>query len=236
MYSSGSTDGKGSIPMKVLVVDDHALVRDALLGALKDLKEVGTVLEASDGRQAMLFAREHPDLCLILLDLRLPDRDGFAVLAELREHHPSIAIVVLSGFDDRTNVVRALELGAVGFIPKTAHRNIMLKALQLVLVGGTYIPPEILPRSNSLPLVEGVARPAASPTDLGLTERQIEVLALLMLGKSNKAISRELDLAEPTVKAHVTAILRALKVSNRTEAVLAVGALGWVLPPMSRDS
>jgi DNA-binding NarL/FixJ family response regulator len=209
--------------MKVLVVDDHVLVRDAMRSALKELKEIATVLEAADSRQTMLLAQEHADICLILLDLNLPDRDGFMVLAELRERYPTVSIVVLSAFHDRANVVRALDLGAAGFISKSAPREVILKALQLVLAGGMYIPPEILPRTS-------IVKPAISPADLGLTDRQLEVLAQMMLGKSNKAISRVLDLAEPTVKAHVTAILKALKVSNRTEAVIAVGSLGWVLP------
>jgi len=217
--------------MKILVVDDHVLIRDAVRTALGELKEVATVLEASDGRQTMRLIEEHPDLALVLLDLNLPDRDGFSVLAELRQRYPAISIVVLSAFDDHDRVVTALQLGAIGFIPKSAQREVMLKALQLVLAGGMYIPPEALARPGSALLsAEARAKPTASPGDLGLTERQVQVLALMMLGKSNKAIGRILDIAEPTVKTNVTAIFKVLKVSNRTEAVLAVGALGWVLP------
>src|SRR5262249_5995962 len=148
----------------------------------------------------------------------------------LRRRYPTISVVVLSAFHDRNNVLRALDLGAVGFIPKSAQREVMLSALRLVLSGGMYIPPEILPRPESVQPVPGIVKSSISPADLGLTERQIEVLSLMMRGRSNKAIARILDLAEPTVKTHVTAILKALKVSNRTEAVIAVVALGWVLP------
>jgi DNA-binding NarL/FixJ family response regulator len=215
--------------MKILVVDDHVLIRDALRGALKELHGVASILEASDGRQTMRLIQEHPDLALVLLDLNLPDRDGFAVLAELRKLYPTISIVVLSAFRDRDTIAKALELGAVGFIPKSAQREVMLKALQLVLAGGMYIPPEMLARAGSpLPPAQRDVAPV-SPADLGLTERQMQVLALMMQGKSNKAIGRALNLAEPTVKTNVTAVLKALKVSNRTEAVIAVGALGWVL-------
>jgi DNA-binding NarL/FixJ family response regulator len=105
----------------------------------------------------------------------------------------------------------------------------MISALNLVFSGGIYIPPEILVRQEPFATQPVADRPAMSPADLGLTERQIEVLALMMQGKSNKAICRMLDLAEPTVKNHVTAILKALNVTNRTEAVIAVGALGWDL-------
>jgi DNA-binding NarL/FixJ family response regulator len=217
--------------MKVLVVDDHALIRDALRGVLKELKEDATVVEAPDSRQALRLTDENPDLGLVLLDLNLPDRSGFDVLAELRERHPAISVVVLSALSDRESVARALDLGATGFIPKSASREVMLSALRLVFSGGVYIPPEILgsrePSAKRGQPAAG-ARPG-SPRELGLTDRQVEILALMMQGKSNKAICRSLDLAEPTVKNHVTAILKALKVTNRTEAVIAVGALGWEL-------
>ena len=217
--------------MKVLLVDDHVLIRDALRGVLRELADDAVVLEASDSHQAMRLIEAHPDLHLILLDLNLPDRDGFAVLADLRKRYAAISLVVLSAFHERENVVRALDLGALGFIPKSAPRDVMVNALRLVFAGGIYIPPEALgrPQSKEQPIK---ARPM-SPADLGFTERQMEVLALMMLGKSNKAISRTLDVAEPTVKHHVTAILKALKVANRTEAVIAVGALGWDLPEIA---
>src|SRR3954447_14751816 len=224
--------------MKILVVDDHELIREALRGVLKELKRDVTVLEAADSRQAMQHLTEQADIGLILLDLSLPDRDGFSVLRELYERRPAISVVVLSARQDRDSVVKALDLGALGFIPKSGQREVMLSALQLVFAGGIYIPPEILAREDpSLPKPK-LTRVAAdtapvTPTDLGLTGRQLDVLALMMQGKSNKAICRVLDLAEPTVKNHVTAILKALKVSNRTEAVILVGEFGWQLPPIS---
>jgi DNA-binding NarL/FixJ family response regulator len=219
--------------MKVLVVDDHALIRDALRGVLKELKENATIVEAVDSRQALRIAHESPDFDLVLLDLNLPDRSGFDVLAELRERHPAISAVVLSALNDRDSVTRALDLGALGFIPKSSSREVMLSALRLVFSGGVYIPPEILGRRGAAakPGRPGANARPTSPRDLGLTDRQVDILALMMQGKSNKAICRSLDLAEPTVKNHVTAILRALKVTNRTEAVIAVGALGWNLRP-----
>jgi DNA-binding NarL/FixJ family response regulator len=217
--------------MKILIVDDHALIRDALRGVLKELKDAATVVEAADSRQALRLTGENPDLGLVLLDLNLPDRSGFDLLAELRGRHPAMSVVVLSALSDRDSVAKALELGAAGFIPKSASREVMLSALRLVFSGGVYIPPEILgPREPSAKRGQAAAgaRPG-SPRELGLTDRQVEILALMMQGKSNKAICRSLGLAEPTVKNHVTAILKALKVTNRTEAVIAVGALGWEL-------
>lgn len=219
--------------MKFLVVDDHALIREALRGVLVELQRDAVVLEAGTCGEAMALIHQHADLSLMLLDLKLPDRDGFDIMTELREHHPALSIVMLSAFNDRDNVIKALDGGALGFIPKTGSRDVLLGALRLILAGGIYIPPDILNRTPSATVAP--SRPAAaarrpSPTDLGLTERQVDVLALMMQGKSNKLICRALDLAEPTVKNHVSAILKALNVTNRTEAVLAVAALGWELP------
>jgi len=220
--------------MDILVVDDHALIREALRGVLRELKPEATVLEARDSQQAMQVLADHANFVLVLLDLNLPDRDGFALLADVRRLYPTVSVVVLSGFHDRANVVRALDHGALGFIPKSASREVMIGALNLVFSGGVYIPPEILEVRDAAPGppagMAAAERPRPSPVDLGLTDRQIDVLALMMQGKSNKAICRALDLAEPTVKNHVTAILKALKVTNRTEAVVAVGSLGWDLP------
>jgi DNA-binding NarL/FixJ family response regulator len=217
--------------MKILVVDDHALIREALRGVLRELKGDVTVVEASDWRQAMRQIELSADLDLILLDLNLPDRDGFEGLAELRERYPAISIVVLSARDDRDSVTKALDLGALGFIPKSARREVMINAFNLIFSGGMYIPPEILVRHGPAPAQPVTAPPRSgrqvSAADLGLTERQIDVLGLMMQGKSNKVICRALDLAEPTVKNHVTAILRALKATNRTEAVVKAGELGF---------
>src|SRR5215208_8438130 len=222
--------------MKILVVDDHTLIREALRDVLKEVRGDATVFEASTCRAGMEFVAAHcDDLRLIVLDLNLPDRDGFSALSELRERYPGISVVVLSGVQDRETVLKALDLGALGFIPKSGKREVMVSALRLVFAGGIYIPPEVLSREMPSPAQPplnraGTGATPATPAELGLTERQVDVLALMMQGKSNKAICRVLNLAEPTVKNHVTAILKALKVTNRTEAVILVGEFGWELP------
>jgi DNA-binding NarL/FixJ family response regulator len=222
--------------MKFLVVDDHALIREAMRSVLKELCGEATILEAASAAQATGLIGQHPDLALILLDNKLPDRDGVELLRELREGYPAISVVMQSAFCDRETVVAALDSGALGFIPKTDSREVLLGALRLILAGGTYIPPGVLARGPATSPAPGRPAPPRrlSPADLGLTERQVEVLALMMQGKSNKHICRALDLAEPTVKNHVSAILKALEVTNRTEAVLAVAALGWELRPPGR--
>lgn len=220
-YALGGAKNEAS-RMKVLVIDDHALVRDALRSVLKASFGATRIAEASDWREACRQLEPSCEFELVLLDLGLPDRDGFEVLAELRERCPAASVVVLSGREDHDSVARALDLGALGFIPKSASRKVMLGALNLVFSGGMYIPPELLGRAGAKPALR------SAEAGLGLTARQLDVLALLMQGKSNKAICRMLDLAEPTVKNHVSAILRALKVANRTEAVVAARALGVV--------
>ena len=214
--------------MKILVIDDHVLIREALRGVLRELKgEAAVILEASDSRQAMRHIEQNPDVELVLLDLGLPDRDGLEMLSELGKRYPTTSVVVLSAKQDRDTVMEALDLGALGFIPKSGQREVMLSAFNLIFSGGVYIPPEILNRRAPATAPRTAPAPSkAGAADLGLTERQMEVLALMMQGKSNKAISRALDLAEPTVKIHVSAILKALKVANRTEAVIAATTLG----------
>jgi DNA-binding NarL/FixJ family response regulator len=223
--------------LTILLVDDHVLIREAMRGVLRELDGSTPILEAQSARQADELISRNPDISLVLLDLGLPDRDGFEMLESLRRSHPAVAVVVLSALNDRDNVRKSLDAGAQGFIPKTAAREILLGALRLILAGGVYIPPEILsaaPPPRAAPPTTVAQRAGQTPADLGLTGRQLDVLALMMQGKSNKLICRHLNLAEPTVKNHVSSILKALNVNNRTEAVLAVTARGWALPVPGR--
>ena len=217
--------------MKVLIVDDHALIRDALSRVLANLAPDMTVLEATDPRLAFETVERQPDLDLVLLDLTLPGMHGLSVLQSLREKHPAISVVVISATSDRDSVKRALDHGALGFIPKSSSNEVLSNALRLVLAGGIYVPPEILGRAQA---GESVAPPIpighTTPAEIGLTERQAQILALIMKGKSNKLICRELDIAESTVKNQITAILKTLNVTSRTQAVLAVEKLGLALP------
>jgi len=218
--------------LKVLVVDDHPLIREALRQVLRALAKNIELLEAGSATEALAAADKCDGLDLILLDLTLPGRDGYEVLRELRERYPAYPVVVLSASDQSEVVMRALDAGAMGFIPKTSSNEVLLGALRLVLSGGVYLPAEVLRHSPAPVLVSRSAAAAAGTgyRDLGLTERQAQVLALVVQGKPNKIICRELNLAEGTVKIHVTAILKALGVTNRTQAVIAVGRLGLKLP------
>jgi DNA-binding NarL/FixJ family response regulator len=215
--------------MKVLVVDDHALIRDALRHVLEQLEREVTVFEAGDCGQAFAVIEAQPELELVLLDLNLPGMHGLAALSELRTRYPAVSVVVVSAADDRGSVTQALDHGAMGYIPKSSSNEVLASALRLVLSGGIYIPPAIL-GSTEPRLQPGSAK--IVPSDLGLTERQSQILTLLMQGKSNKLICRELDLAESTVKNHVTHVLKTLNVTSRTQAVIAAARIGLVLEPV----
>ncbi len=213
--------------MKYLVVDDHSLIRDAMQSLLSSIDGEARGLLAANAAQARSTLAAQSAIDLALLDLNLPDADGFALLGEFRAAYPAMAVVMLSGERDAATVRRALDAGAAGFIPKTEPREVLASALSLVLAGGVYVPREALGAPAATPTPPPGSGP--TPASLGLTERQVEVLSLIMKGRTNKHICRQLNLAEPTVKNHVTAILRALQVSSRTEAVLAVNELGWKL-------
>lgn len=215
--------------MKILVADDHALIREALRHLLQELDGATTVIEAADSECARAHAAAHPDLDLALLDLRLPGVNGLDLLAELRRDHPDLPIVVLSAVEDAVTMRAVLDRGAMGFIPKSSSNRVMLGALRLVLSGGRYLPPALL-LTAAADTATGTAVPE-SIADLKLTERQYGVLRLIVQGQSNKQICRELGLAESTVKVHVTAILRALHVTSRAQAIAAINRFGWRLDP-----
>jgi DNA-binding NarL/FixJ family response regulator len=213
--------------MKLLIVDDHHLIREGLRPVLKRLGGDGkeaTVFEAASFEAAVEYADAHSDLDLVLLDLRLPNVEGFAALLDLQERHPGLPIVVMSGEDDPVLMREAIEHGALGFIPKSSTSEVILSALRLVLSGGTYLPREIMAAPHASPAPP--APPPSLASSLGLTPRQAEVLALLLAGKSNKSICRDLNLAEGTVKTHIAAVFKVLNVSSRVQAVIAASKRG----------
>jgi DNA-binding NarL/FixJ family response regulator len=217
--------------MKILLVDDHALFREGVRVLLERLGDQLEVLEAGDCAAAFQIAEEHDGLDLVLLDLALPDMPGFEALSVMRERYPSVPVVVLSGSEDRPSVIEAINRGAMGYIPKSSNSTLLMSALRLVLAKGVYVPPSAL-MNPVIPVPQASAssalqRKSKTLRGLGLTDRQIEVLGLVVQGLSNKLIARKLVLSEATVKSHVGAALRALRVSNRTQAVLAVGQLGY---------
>ncbi len=210
--------------MRILVIDDHPLIQVALQHVLEELDASLELFQAPDAVHARATLTVAPNVDLIVLDLTLPGCDGFDLLRELRHDWPSIPVLVLSATHDRATIETAIDLGAMGFIPKTANARLLLDALRLVLTGGVYVPAE----TGS----DGVRpRPIAKPAELGLTMRQADVLKLLVQGKPNKLICRDLHLSEGTVKVHVSAILRALNVHTRTQVVVELARRGVRLDP-----
>ncbi len=198
--------------MRILIADDHTLFREGLREVLRQFDDQAIVVEAGDFAEAVSAVTDGQDL--VLLDLNMPGDTWEAGVQRIAAALPDgCRLVILSASDDQRQIRRAVELGAAGFISKASSSRIMLSALHLVMEGGIYIPQSIL-------AIAAQPAQASSPTSSMLTPRQREVMALLSQGKSNKEIARVLDLAEGTVKLHITAILRALGVNNRTRAVV----------------
>lgn len=219
--------------MKLLLVDDHPLFREGVALLLTRLDADLRVLEASTCEEAFRVCAAQPDLDLILLDLYLGGQSGMEALAVFRSRAPHVPVVVMSSSEDEVTVRRALDEGAMGFIPKSSSSEIMLNALRLVLCKGIYLPPLLAAHDHDghrlpLPAVTLTAKRSLelTPGDLGLTPRQADVLYLVLQGKPVKLISRELGIGEGTVKGHVSAVLRALNVTTRTQAVVAAHRLG----------
>lgn len=218
--------------MRILLVDDHALIRDALRAILAEVAAHAQVEEADSVRKAAECLQGMGEAPLVVLDLGLPDGDGLAFLRTVRAQHPRATVAVLSSSTDPDVMAQVLDAGAAGFIPKSAPRAVMRNALGLVLAGGVYIPLEAWPGRRAQ--APGAAQqPVPTPAEIGLTERQLHVLAMLVQGRSNKAIARSLAIAEVTVKHHVTLLMRALQVRNRTEAAATIARYGWRLPDIS---
>ncbi len=207
--------------MKILIVDDHALFREGLRHVLNAYDEEVSIVEASDYDHALQHASDNPDLDMVLLDLNMPGKDGFATLESFTRLFPALPVVIISASILQSNVQRALDAGAVGYIPKDTTSAVMLSALRLILSGGIYVPQGLL---NS----QGNSLDQNGSHESSLTARQVEVLNLLVQGCSNKEIASKMDVAEATVKMHVTAILKSLGVNNRTQAAMAAEKLGLV--------
>jgi DNA-binding NarL/FixJ family response regulator len=217
---------------KILVVDDHVLIRSALRQVLESLTPAAELLEAEDCRRAMSLVEQHDDIELALLDLTLPDGDGIGLLTKIRKLRPAIGLVVLSAYDDPPNIDKAFALGALGFIPKSSTEPIIASALRLIFAGGQYLPPGLLAKRgfSASALAKRSEKQPPEIQALGLTDRQLEVLALVVQGYTNKKICRALDIHESTVKIHVSAGLRALNAATRAEAVANAVKLGLEFP------
>lgn len=217
--------------MKALIADDHVLIREGIKHTLQEQFKDIVVLQAENGQAVETITAGHKDFDFILLDLMMPDTDGFALLSKLCDTLPDSPVVILSASEKHSHMRKALDLGAAGFIPKSTPYDVMIQALQLVLSGGVYIPPDMLKPETRIDNPAGESHyimPEEEREKIlsSLTNRQKEVLLLMSKGCQNKEIARLLGISEHTIKIHVTAILKALGVSNRTQVVIAVQEMG----------
>lgn len=222
--------------IKVLMVDDHALFRDGMRYVLQQLADEVEVIDSGNFADGMQQAANNPDLDLALLDLHMPGSEGVRSILAFHQSNPSIPLVVVSGSDQREDIERVMEYGAMGFISKMSSSKIMLAALRMVMDGGVYLPPQLLQQAM-IGLDQGVVtdRRSDRANKNGLTARQMQTLQYLAEGLSNKEISNKMNLAEGTVKIHTAAVYQALRVSSRLEAVNAARRLGF-LPPQESDA
>lgn len=206
---------------ELLIADDHPLFREALRGVVANLFP-GTTIHEADRISALYELVEHtPDADLLLLDLNIPGAIGFSALVHLRANYPSLPIVVVSAHEDPHLIRRALDHGAMGYIPKSVDTSTLSEALREILNGGTWAP-EL---GHAIPGIDADEKHAAAQLR-ELTPQQFRVLQMVGTGQLNKQIAHELGVSEATIKAHMTAILRKLGASNRTQAVLIANKLG----------
>jgi two-component system, NarL family, nitrate/nitrite response regulator NarL len=204
--------------MKLLIVDDHPVLREGIAALLRQAGPGAEVLQARDAGEGLALVEAHADLDAVVLDLMMPGMDGWQAISEFGRRRPDLPVIVLSSSEDPHDARKALALGALGYVPKSASQHVLLSAIRIVLDGDIYVPPLVLADLGAV-----TNRPhGVEPKAARLTERQTEILKMLSKGQPNKTIASALDLSEKTVKAHITAIFRSLNVVNRTQAA-AVG-------------
>ncbi|MGH8265044.1 MAG: response regulator [Steroidobacterales bacterium] len=201
--------------IRVILADDHPVVRDGLAAIINQQPDMEVVAEAADGEEAIvLFHREQPDV--MVLDLRMPKRDGVAVVEHVLEHYPKARLLIMTTFDGDEDIFRSLSQGAKGYILKDSPRQEILAAIRAVSQDQPYTSSSIAAKA-----VQRMAKP-------NLTKREVDVIQLLAQGRSNKDIARRLNITEGTAKTHVKSILTKLDAISRTEAVAVAHKRGLV--------
>ena len=214
---------------RILIADDHPLFREAISNVIQSTFPGAEALETEDLNSTLQLATEDDELDLVLLDLNMPGMQGLNGLISLRNEAPTTPVVIISAEDNKQIVLQAIACGAVGFISKSSPRAQMTEALQQILSGNVYLPPEIIRADTpASPQPHRAQESNIAPEQLGsLTRRQLLVLERMAQGESNKQIAYNLNIAETTVKAHVSAILRKLGVRNRVQAILSASDIDF---------
>jgi DNA-binding NarL/FixJ family response regulator len=213
-------------PYTILVADDHPLFREAITRVIASGFANSTLHETEDLESTLALARDNDALDLVLLDLNMPGMNGLGGLIELRNELPALPVVIISAEEDKQIILQAVTYGAMGFITKSSPRDKMLSAITQVLDGNIYLPSDIM-CGNSTPkrMTQEVS---ITPDQIEtLTRKQLQVLEHMTHGESNKMIAYHLNIAETTVKAHVSAILRKLGVNNRVQAILSANDIDF---------
>lgn len=209
--------------MKVLITDEQSLFRDGLSLRLKQINQDIEILQSSSLAEMQKLLSKESDIDILIIDIDLAELNAAEIINKIKTIAPNIKIVAISSSEDTRNIKKILSCGVKGYIPKRSDSNILSGALKLILDGGTYIPPAMLDNGldyNSYQL--------NSPLKKNLTNRQSQVLDLIAQGKSNKQIAYDMGVSEATVKLHINALLRCLKVNNRTQAVITAQKMGLI--------
>lgn len=213
----------------ILIADDHPLFREAIQSVIATAYPDSKILETENLDDALLLTESYDDLDLILLDLNMPGMNGLNGLIAMRNEFPTIPVVIVSAEDDKQIVLQAITCGAIGFISKSCPRKQMTEALEQIFKGNIYLPPDIIRQVQDPSKRNNKSNNLQIPSELlmSLTRRQLLVLERMVTGESNKQIAYELNIAETTVKAHVSAILSKLGVHNRVQAILAASDVNF---------
>lgn len=210
--------------MKVLIADEQSLFRDGLTLRLKEINQNIDILQSSSLTEMLQILSAEPNTDILILDIDLAGFSAEEIIKNIQNISPSAKIIAISSSEDVHNIKNILSLGAKGYIPKRSDSNILSGALKLILDGGTYIPPIMLKTDS----ISKSTSPTLPPLKKNLTNRQSQVLDLIAQGKSNKQIAYDMGVSEATVKLHINALLRSLKVNNRTQAVITAQKMGLI--------
>lgn len=213
--------------IRVLITDDHSIVREGLTLILETTDDIEVVGEAADGAEALRQVAEHqPDV--VLMDLRMPGMDGLTAIEHLQRDHPQVAIVILTTYNEDDLMLRGLQAGAKGFLLKDTPRDTLLDTIQAAAKGESLLTADVM--SRLMKNMQAAGKRPSPATDSPLTERELQTLRAVADGETNKGIALQLGISERTVKAHLTSVYNKLGVDSRAAAIAVAAKNGWLNP------